>query len=138
MIGSGEDVALIALGGLAREAVRAAELLAQRDVEPTVAVVSTLNPAPIEDLSDLLHQVPVALSLEAHYLVGGLGSLVCEIAAENAPTCRVFRCGVDSVPRGRTGSPDSLNSLYGLTAAAIAQTAWEEIASLGERSRAGT
>ena len=138
MIGSGEDVALIALGGLAREAVCAAELLAERDVDTTVAVVSTLNPAPIEDLSDLLHQVPLALSLEAHYLVGGLGSLVCEIAAEHAPGCRVYRCGVDSVPRGRSGSPDSLNKLYGLTAETIAQRAWEEMASLGERSRAGT
>jgi transketolase len=78
------------------------------------------------------------LSLEAHYLNGALGSLVCEVAAEHAPGCRVVRCGVNDVPRGQSGSTDSLYELHGLTAATIAQTAWEGIALLGQPSGAGT
>jgi len=138
LIGNGEDVALIALGGLARQAVQAAALLAERDVDATVAVVSTFNPAPIDDLGELLRRVPLALSLEAHYLNGGLGSLVCEVAAERAPGCRVIRCGVNAVPRGQSGSPHSLYELHGLTAATIAQAAWNGIALLGQPSEAGT
>jgi len=138
LIGNGEDVALIALGGLARQAVQAAALLAERDVDATVAVVSTFNPAPIDDLGELLRRVPLALSLEAHYLNGGLGSLVCEVAAERAPGCRVIRCGVNAVPRGQSGSPHSLYELHGLTAATIAQAARKGIALLGQPSEAGT
>jgi transketolase len=133
LIGNGDDVALVAMGGVAREAVDAAALLAERGIEATVAVVSTLNPAPIEDLGRLLSRVPLALSLEAHYLAGGVGSLVCEVVAEQGLDCRVIRCGVGSVPRGQTGSRDSLYKLYGLTAETIAQTAWDGIA-LGGRA----
>ena len=132
LIGSGEDVALVALGGVAREAVQAAELLAERGLEATVAIVSTFNPAPSEDLGRLLSRIPLAVSLEAHYLAGGVGSFVCEVVAERGLDCRVIRCGVGSVPRGQTGSRDSLYKLYGLTAENIARTAREAIA-LGGR-----
>jgi transketolase len=137
LIGDGEDVALIALGGLARQAVEAAELLSEQDVDATVAVVSTLNPAPLEDLTELLRRIPLALSLESHYLHGALGSLVCEVAAEHAPGCRVVRSGVDAVPRGRAGSTESLHEHYGLTARTIVQKARREIALVGQPSKAG-
>jgi transketolase len=133
LIGTGGDVALIAMGGVAREALQAAELLSERGLEATVAIVPSLNPAPTEDLTSLLSRTPLALSLEAHYLAGGVGSLVCEVVAEQGLDCRVIRCGVGSVPRGRTGSRDSLYKLYGLTADSIAQTAWDGIA-LGGRT----
>jgi transketolase len=134
-IGSGQDVALVAMGGVAREAVRAAELLAERDLQATVAVVSTLNPPPTEDLRRLLRRVPLALSVEAHYLVGGVGSLVCEIVAERGLPCRVVRRGVAGVPRGQTGPRDSLYKLHGLTAESIAAAVCEEIALPGQPSR---
>jgi transketolase len=134
-IGSGRDVALVAMGGVAREAVRAAELLAERDLQATVAVVSTLNPPPTEDLRRLLSRVPLALSVEAHYLVGGVGSLICEVVAEQGLACRVVRCGVAGVPRGQTGPRDSLYKLHGLTAESIAAAVCEEIALPGQPSR---
>jgi transketolase len=138
LIGNGDDVALVAMGGVARETVDAAALLSERGIEATVAVVSTLNPAPIEDLGRLLSRVPLALSLEAHYLAGGVGSLVCEVVAEQGLDCRVIRCGVGSVPRGQTGSRDSLYKLYGLSAESIARTAQDEVALGGQRSPAHT
>jgi transketolase len=126
-IGSGEEVALIAMGGIAREAVEAAELLAARGLEATVVVVSSVSPAPTQDLVDVLERVPVALSLEAHYVAGGLGSLVAEVLAEHALGCRLVRCGVRRVPRGQTGSRNALYEEHGLSAAAIAQTATDAL-----------
>lgn len=127
-IGDGGDVALIAMGGLAREAVQAAELLAEQGCAATVVVVSTLNPAPIRDLVEVLSRVRVALTIESHYLVGGVGSLVCEVVAEHAVGCRVVRCGVSRVTRGQTGSRDALHELHGLSGPGIAKTAAEAIA----------
>jgi transketolase len=128
LIGSGEDVAIVAMGGVAQEAVQAAELLAERGVKTTVAIVSTFNPSPSEDLGRLLARIPLAVTLEAHYVSGGVGSLVCEVVAERGLDCRVIRCGVGSVPRGQTGSRESLYKLYGLTADNVAQTALDGIA----------
>ena len=127
-IGSGDDVAIVAMGGIAREAVGAAELLAGQGLDATVVIVSTLNPAPTNELADILGQVPLAVTLEAHYVTGGLGSLTCEVVAERGLDCRVIRCGLTEVPRGVTGSRDALYRHYGLAAANVAQAVLDQIA----------
>ena len=129
MLGSGVDVAIIAMGGVAREVVRAAELLAERGLESTVAVISSVSPAPLDDLAELLQRVRLAVTVEAHYVSGAVGSLVCEVVAERGLECQVVRCGVRKVQRGLTGSRDSLHKLHGLTGAQIAETALQAIMS---------
>jgi transketolase len=123
LIGSGCDLAIVAIGSVAHEAVEAAERLATDGVDATVAVVSSFNPSPSDDLEELLAQVPVAVTVEAHYLDGGLGSLVSEVVAERGLDCRVVRCGITRMPRAESGSRDHLLSLYGLTAPQLAATA---------------
>lgn len=123
LIGSGADVALVALGGAAQEAVEAAQLLARDGVEATVAVVSSFNPSPVEDLAALLARVPLAVSAEAHYVAGGLGSFVAETIAEAGLDCRLVRCGVRTMPTGESGSRDYLQELHGISAAAVARAA---------------
>jgi transketolase len=120
LIGSGEDLAFVAVGSVAHEAVEAAERLAAEGVDAAVAVVASFNPSPTGDLAELLAQVPVALTVEAHYLDGGLGSLVSEVVAERGLDCRVVRCGITRMPRAQSGSRDYLLSLYGLTAPQLA------------------
>ncbi len=123
LIGDGCDVALIAIGSVAREAQLAAEMLAEEGVAATVAVVSTFNPSPIEDLAELLAGVSLAISVETHYLSGGLGSLVAETIAERGLSCRLIRAGVDAIPRGLTGSQQFLEDRFGLSAQRLAATA---------------
>jgi transketolase len=126
-IGDGEDVALVALGDMARTAVRAARELARRGISATVAVVSSLNPSPTEDLIELLEGVPLAISIEAHYTTGGVGSLVAEVIAENGIDCRLVRRGVAEMPRGVTGSPAYLYERAGLSADQVARAAAEAL-----------
>lgn len=123
LIGDGADVALIAVGAITREVHRAAELLAKEGIAATVAVVSTLNPPPTADLADLLGGVPLAISVETHYLNGGLGSLVAETIAERGLGCRLIRAGVATVPRGLAGSQRFLEDRFGLSAHRLAATA---------------
>lgn len=116
LIGDGTDVALIAIGSIAREAQLAAETLAEEGIAATVAVVSTFNPSPVEGLVELLGRMSLAISIETHYLNGGLGSLVAETIAENGLNCRLIRAGVDVVPRGIAGSQEFLEDRFGLSA----------------------
>ncbi len=122
LIGDGTDVALIAIGSVAREAQRAAEMLADEGVGATVAIVSTFNPSPVEDLLELLGGVTLAISVETHYLNGGLGSLVAETIAEHGLSCRLIRAGVDTTPSGLTGSQRFLEERFGLSAQRLAAT----------------
>lgn len=103
LIGDGEDVAIVTYGGIAPEAMAAARLLESRGVRVTVAVTACLAPPPVDDLVELLSRVPLAVTLEAHYIHGGVGSLVSEIVAEHGLSCRVVRRGVSTIPRGTTG-----------------------------------
>jgi transketolase len=116
LIGSGTDVALVALGGAAAEAI-AAEV-----GDATVAVVSSFNPSPVEDLAELLARVPLAVTVEAHYVDGGVGSLVAETIAEGGLDCRLVRCGVRTMPTGESGSREFLQERHGLSPPAIART----------------
>ena len=121
-IGGGGDIAILATGPITQEASRAVGLLAARGMEATLLVVSCLSPPPTEYLVAALTGKRLAITLELHYLTGGLGSLVSEVVAEYDLPVRVVRRGVESVPRA-PGSEAFLNELHGLTAAAVVATA---------------
>jgi transketolase len=122
LIGEGSDVAIIALGSLAHEAQRASELLEKRGISATVAVVASVQPPPTDDLVALLTDRPLAVTVEGHYLTGGLGSLVAEVIVEHDLDCRLRRRAVMTMPRGQTGTLDYLTSAHRLSAPALAAT----------------
>jgi transketolase len=114
-IGSGGDLLLVTTGGIARNAVAAAEALAASGIDATVLVAASLSPPPADDLAEALERFDTAVTVEAHYVNGGLGSLVCEVAAEHGLPCRVVRCGVRKLEPGRSGSEAYLNETHGLS-----------------------
>lgn len=122
-IGEGGDVALVALGGMAATAVETVEWLAADGIEACAIVVSSLNPAPVEDLAELLGDVRLAVTAEAHYVNGALGSLVAETIAERGLGCRLVRAGLRAMPVGATGSRPHLYERHGLSPARLAEAA---------------
>jgi transketolase len=130
LIREGSDLAMIAVGPIAGEVAAAAEILATRGVSCTVAVVASFNPAPTDDLIRILSTVPLAITVEAHYVDGGIGSLVSEVVAEHGLRCRVVRCGVRTMPVGVCGSQDYQHRRHGLSSAALVETALSELQSI--------
>ena len=120
---AGSDLLMIAMGNIATEAAAAAEELASRGVACTLVILASVSPAPLDELAGLLAQHPVALTVEGHYRVGGVGSLVSEVIAERDLRCHLVRCGVGSLPNGVTGSRRCLQQLYGLSAEKLVETA---------------
>ncbi|MFI4989760.1 MAG: transketolase family protein [Solirubrobacterales bacterium] len=126
-IAEGEDVALVALGNMAGTAIAAAEQLASAGVSADVIVVSSFNPSPTDDIAEMLEGLPLAVTIESHYLTGGLGSFVAEVIAERNLGCRLLRRGIAEMPRGATGSPAYLYERTGLSPAQIARSASEAL-----------
>lgn len=126
-IGEGADVVVVATGSIAVEAARAVEGLAERGVVASLVVAACLSPAPTGDLVDALATAGLAVTVEAHYEAGGLGSLVCEVVAEHALPCRVLRRAVGDGHHGVSGSDRYLRGLHGLTADAIVAAALEAL-----------
>jgi transketolase len=126
----GEDVAILALGSMAVEALQAAEMLAEQGVSAAVAAVASVQPAPTRELRELLAEIPWVVTVEAHYITGGLGSLVAEIIAEHRLTCSLTRRGVETMPRGVTGALPFLNDLHGLSARSLSATIMTELSNV--------
>lgn len=121
-IGEGEDAVIVAIGGMTSVAVDAQQQLADRGIDVTVAVVSSFNPSPTDDLARLLERVPFALSVEAHYVNGGLGSFTAEVIAERGLACRLVRAGLHNTPVGASGGRDHLFEQFGISAVQLVET----------------
>lgn len=128
IIREGSDVLFVATGPVVSEALTAAQLLSQRGVDAAVVVVASINPPPIADLTAILARFPVVLTVEAHYVTGGVGSLVCEVIAEHGLRCRVIRNGFRRASSGLSGHMGYLHHVHGLTAAALSTEALRALA----------
>ncbi|MFA6564728.1 MAG: transketolase C-terminal domain-containing protein [Verrucomicrobiia bacterium] len=123
----GRDVVIAAMGSIAPEAVAAAEQLRKQGVDAEVIVVASIHPAPERSLLSVLRRFPVCVTVEAHYLSGGLGSLVAEVIAEASVPCRLARCAVRELPIGVTGSQRFMHERSGLDRAAIVRRTLEAL-----------
>lgn len=128
LVSGGDDIAIVAMGSIAQEAVEAAKLLASRGVHAAVMVVSNFNPDPEEELCELLSQFRHVISLEAQTISGGLAACVGMQIAKSGLPCRLHPLAVRSSPDGTTGSPADRWRKYGLDRLSIVNTALEALA----------
>ncbi len=115
IVREGPDVGLMAMGPVASDVTAAADSLATLGVSATVAVAASIAPPPVDDIAALLARFSVMLTVEAHSPVGGLGSLVSELAAERETSCRIVRCGLTVPLDGVVGSEAFLQARHGLS-----------------------
>jgi transketolase len=115
----GGDVVLLATGSAALEAFEAGRRLAASGTPCGVAVVSCLAPVPRADIIALLGHASLAVTVETHYITGGLGSLIAEVIAEAGLGCRLVRAGVDVVPDTYSGSQRYMERRFGLDAESL-------------------
>jgi len=125
MVRQGDDLLLVATGSIAVEVVAAAERLAAEGVDCAVMVVACLNPPPVADLVEALSHFRRAVTVEVHYQVGGLGSLVAEIVADHGLSCRTVRLGVRNQVGGLVGSAGYMQEISGLNADGIVKAVAE-------------
>ena len=59
--------------------------------------VTSIAPDVNENLAAIISEFPLVVTVEAHYITGGLGSLVAELIAERQLRCELVRCGVKAV-----------------------------------------
>lgn len=117
----GNDVAIVAMGAISTTVMSAAAVLERQGVDCTVVVVSTVSPAPVDDLVAILARHHTVVTVEAHSVIGGVGSLVCEVVAEAGLACRVVRCGVRT-RQHLGGSEAYLNDVHGLSVDKLVHT----------------
>lgn len=116
----GDDLLIFTCGPISLEVAAAAQELADKEkIEATVVVVASVSPVPEADLVEALRRHRLALTVETHYVNGGLGSMVAETIADHGLGTKLVRLGVRQRSSGRSGSAAHMYSRHGLDRAGI-------------------
>lgn len=89
----GHDVAIIANGDIMAFAVEAAEKLEEKGYSVRLLDMHTIKPLDINAVTKAVEEIGSIVTVEDHNILNGLGSAVCEVAAELGKG-RVKRLGI--------------------------------------------
>ena len=113
----GTDVSIIATGICVEGALGAAEMLAADGISAEVINIHTIKPLDEELVLATAKKTGRVFTVEEHSVIGGLGSAVCDVLSEKAPT-KVTRIGMYD-KFGESGPAAALVEKYGLDAKGI-------------------
>ncbi len=114
----GGDIALLATGASVSDALKAADSLSA--YRPWVADFPTLKPIDRDYIASLAKKCRLITTIEDHNVIGGLGTAVAEVLAEEGFGGKLLRLGLQDV-YGESGDPDALYEKYGISAVRIAE-----------------
>ena len=124
-LAEGNDVTIVATGLMVSMALEARELLAAEGIDARVINMHTIKPIDGEILAKAARETGAIVTAEEHNVIGGLGAAVAESVAETCPV-PVLRVGMKDT-YGHSGTVPALLEAYGLTPAAIAESAKKAI-----------
>lgn len=113
----GKDVTIIATGLCVGESLEAAKMLAADGIDAEVINIHTIKPLDEELVVASAQKTGKVVTVEEHSVIGGLGSAVCEVLCEQAPT-KTLRIGVYD-RFGESGPAAQLIKKFGLDAESI-------------------
>lgn len=118
--GEGTDATVIATGVTVAEALKAQKELKEKGINIRVIDIHTIKPIDKEAIIKAGKETKKIITVEDHSVIGGLGSAVCEVLAEEYPT-KVTRLGIND-EFGQSGKWDELMKYYGITSGEIVES----------------
>lgn len=115
----GSDVTLITNGETLVETLDCDKILSEHGINAEIISVPVVKPIDSETIIKSAKKTNRVITIENHSIIGGLGSAVCEVLAENYPT-RITRIGTND-EFGQSGTSKELLDFYGLNAKKLAE-----------------
>lgn len=113
----GKDITLVATGLCVSEALAAADKLAEDGISAKVVNIHTIKPLDEDLIVEAAKETGKVVTIEEHSIIGGLGSAVCDVLSEKAPT-KVLKIGIEDT-YGESGPAVELIKKYGLDSEGI-------------------
>ena len=113
----GCDAAVIATGLMVQEALKAADILANRGRQVMVIDMAAIKPLDEDLVVAAARKTGFVVTAEEHSVIGGLGGAVAETLSRRCPTHQAY-VGIQDC-FGESGKAGDLLKKYGLTAEAI-------------------
>lgn len=118
----GKDATVIACGLMVVEAMKAAAILAEKNISVRVVDMFTVKPIDAELVLRCAKETGAIVTAENHNVIGGLGDAVSDALIRNNRPTPMKKVGVQD-EFGSVGPQDYLQEYYGLTAEKIAKAA---------------
>ena len=116
-LGEGTDGTIFATGVVVSEAIKAKEELEKQGINVRVVDVHTIKPIDKEMIIKCAKETKKLVSVEDHSVIGGLGTAIADVLAEECPT-KLTKLGIKDT-FGKSGKATELLKYYGLTAEGI-------------------
>lgn len=100
----GCDITLISTGSMVETAIKVSECLNRKDISAKVVSMHTIKPLDTEMIKKCINETKALFTIEEHNIIGGLGSAVAEVLAENNSSPLLFK---------RFGIPDTFIKFVG-------------------------
>ena len=100
------------------------EELNKKGINVRVIDIHTIKPIDKELIIKTAKETKKIITIEDHSIIGGLGSAVCEVLAENYPT-KVIRMGIKDT-FGKSGKAEELLKYFKIDADAIMEEVEKE------------
>lgn len=122
----GRDLDIVATGMMVQRALKVAEQLARQGIDAGVVDLYRLKPVNEKLLLDMVHG-PV-VTLEEGLIIGGLGSIVAEVLADNGRQLRLKRIGTPDQFCFRYGGREAVHTGLSLDADSVTRSILEWLA----------
>jgi transketolase len=117
----GKDIAIIGCGNILGECLKAASILKEKKIQCSVVNMHTIKPIDSEKVKEIAKKNKLIITVEEHNVLGGLGTAVAEVLADEINNCKLVRVGINDF-YSSGGSYEYLKNIYGLSAEKIIQT----------------
>ena len=122
-ISTGSGIAIVAVGTIADEAVRATQQMKDAGASVTLALAHTVKPFPERDFSELMNTHDHIITVEEHSVTAGFGESSVSFAHRLGFTGRVFPMGAPDLFLEKLGSQSGARARAGINAPAIVEAA---------------
>lgn len=126
VMNEGKDVTIFATGHLVWKSLEAARQLEAEGLSVELINIHTIKPLDAEAIIRSVSKTKCAVVAEEHNRIGGLGSSIASLLAQNRPTPLEYVAVNDSF--GESGTPDQLMKKYGLDTVNVADAVKKVIA----------
>ena len=114
MHGDGTDGTVFATGVTVQEALKAQKELKEKGINIRVIDMFSIKPIDKEMIIKCAKETKKLISIEDHNIIGGIGSAIAEVLADECPT-KLKRLGIKDT-FGRSGNAEELMKYYGIVA----------------------
>lgn len=117
----GSDITIFVTGSIIEEVYKTTLALEDRNISVNLVDVCSISPFDKENVVENLKTKKAVISVEEHNVIGGLGSAICEVIAEEQILTPILRIGLNNKFANGYGTREEVRTQNGLDAESITE-----------------